>query len=139
MIFYFDSPQPTRCARSILHSPQPMNVRRKVERRKPSPLPSFPTAVDEIWASRRARALPAPFAAFLPKSPKLGQVVSVMDLSAVEGGTDRQTTCHLLLGVLDLRRWWESGSVGRIDAPSFLPPFSSSSQWRNKTSTEVGA
>ena len=69
-----------------------------------------------------ARALPAPFAAFLPKSPKLGQVVSVMDLSAVEGGTDRQTTWHLLLGVLDLRRWWESGSVGRIDAPSFLPP-----------------
>ena len=44
--------------------------------------PPFWTAVDKIWA--------APFAAFLAKSPKLGEVVPLMDLSASAGSSDRQ-------------------------------------------------
>ena len=115
MIIYFDSLSKVNLTLAKT------NERRKAEGTQLHPLPSFSTSVDKIWA--------APFAAFLAKSPKLGEVVPLMDLSASAGSSDRQRSTDNV--PLTSRRcprsirdgWWESGSVGRIEAPSFLSLF----------------
>ena len=67
-----------------------------------------------------------PRRALVGKSPKLGEVVSVMDLSALEAAagaddaapsTDGQRATYFSVSSLARSlylRWWESGSVGRI-------------------------